>query len=678
MVPVLFGLVIAYGCLGAAAAQETVTGKLSISIQGHDGWLNALVLQDSPRTVFNITNWQQLLRQGLPSDVRSGAVVTVTGFRVSHDASKTTAVQLTATKVALVKLAPPAKLLSVSAAGGVRPQILPKADMTVLIIRPRLPSTCVAPGNSAVGSGNATAWPPVIAEVNALQKACTGGRLTYQPPVVTPYIDIPCTPMPAGNRCDGAAYWQWVADARSLLPKYNYDENKFDHLVVDLPIMQDCNGVAGQGEMGGKLMVVMQLIWSGGAAHEFGHNYMLSHSSKLLLAPSDPLPANMPVNNPLDDSNLMGYASGVRTCFSLPMSTSIGLTGVRKFLPSQLSPGKWVATQLKPSWAATPQGAVFTPANGAQANWAVWASYIVSTGSPYKTLLTTPQYNKAVLIHLTNPQWLNFGAPAVYRIRAMQSGDIFRWTRTGLVFKFVSTTTDGQIANIQVCREVTGVTCKWVDSSTKVQAVGNKVRLMLPTMDSHSDWCLRGCSSGSCQLPRIGAGAYPPGLANAYFSRPCPADNSSQWQAIVHASGFQRWKNVATGKCLSLRQAYAYNYAAPKGEFYLMKYRMALDSCNTAAPPDERQNPQLFLPQQVDAGPLTAYSSSLLYPNCDGCGVDNSICLEACPDVTAQGLPQPYCAKDIPASSSTTQNTIAVAGYCWLQNHQRLKVVSAK
>ncbi len=62
-----------------------------------------------------------------------------------------------------------------------------------------------------------------------------------------------------------------------------------------------------------------------------------------------------PVNNPLDDSNLMGYASGVRTCFSLPMSTSIGLTGVRKFLPSQLSPGKWVATQLKPSWAATPQ-----------------------------------------------------------------------------------------------------------------------------------------------------------------------------------------------------------------------------------------------------------------------------------------------------------------------------------
>ena len=40
-------------------------------------------------------------------------------------------------------------------------------------------------------------------------------------------------------------------------------------------------------------MVVMQLIWSGGAAHEFGHNYRLSHSSKLVLAPSDPLPANM-------------------------------------------------------------------------------------------------------------------------------------------------------------------------------------------------------------------------------------------------------------------------------------------------------------------------------------------------------------------------------------------------
>ena len=76
--------------------------------------------------------------------------------RVPYDASKTIAVQLSATKVALVKQAPPAKLLSVSAAGGVRPQILPKANMTMLIIRPRLPSTCVAPGNSAVGSGNAT------------------------------------------------------------------------------------------------------------------------------------------------------------------------------------------------------------------------------------------------------------------------------------------------------------------------------------------------------------------------------------------------------------------------------------------------------------------------------------------------------------------------------------------
>ena len=58
-----------------------LAGKLSVSIQGHDGGLNALVLQDSPRTVFNITNWQQLLRQGLPSDVRSGAVVAVTGSR---------------------------------------------------------------------------------------------------------------------------------------------------------------------------------------------------------------------------------------------------------------------------------------------------------------------------------------------------------------------------------------------------------------------------------------------------------------------------------------------------------------------------------------------------------------------------------------------------------------------
>ena len=108
---------------------------------------------------------------------------------------------------------------------------------------------------------------------------------------------------------------------------------------------------------------------------------------------------------------------------------------------------------------------------------------------------------------------------------------------------------------------------EWVDNVAKTQAVGNKVRLVLPMMDSRSDWCLRGCSSSSCQLPRTGSGAYPAGLANAYFTRPCPADNSSQWQSIVHASGFQRWKNVATGKCLSLRQAYAYNYA---GEIWAM------------------------------------------------------------------------------------------------------------
>ena len=66
--------------------------------------------------------------------------------------------------------------------------------------------------------------------------------------LVTPLITLGAS-IPT-HRCDGAAYWQWVADARSLLPKYNYDENKFDHLVVDLPVMQDCNGVAGQGEVG--------------------------------------------------------------------------------------------------------------------------------------------------------------------------------------------------------------------------------------------------------------------------------------------------------------------------------------------------------------------------------------------------------------------------------------------
>ena len=52
----------------------------------------------------------------------------------------------------------------------------------------------------ALQSFRVQAWPPVIAEVNNFQKACTGGRLTYQSPVVTPYIDIPCTPMPTGNR----------------------------------------------------------------------------------------------------------------------------------------------------------------------------------------------------------------------------------------------------------------------------------------------------------------------------------------------------------------------------------------------------------------------------------------------------------------------------------------------
>lgn len=67
---------------------------------------------------------------------------------------------------------------------------------------------------------------------------------------------------------------------------------------------------------------------------------------------------------------------------------------------------------------------------GAQtSDWRVWASYIVSTSSPYGDLLTNRVYNKAVVLHVTSDSWDWGGVPAVYRVRVLQSGETFRWVR---------------------------------------------------------------------------------------------------------------------------------------------------------------------------------------------------------------------------------------------------------
>ncbi len=42
-------------------------------------------------------------------------------------------------------------------------------------------------------------------------------------------------------------------------------------------------------------------------------------------------------------------------------------------------------------------------------------------------MLPVPYYNEAVVLHLTDPNWQEYGVPEVYRVRVMQSGDVFRW-----------------------------------------------------------------------------------------------------------------------------------------------------------------------------------------------------------------------------------------------------------
>ncbi len=97
----------------------------------------------------------------------------------------------------------------------------------------------------------------------------------------------------------------------------------------------------------------------------------------------------------------------------------------------------------------------------------------------------------------------------------------------------------------------------------KAKPLAKAARLTLPTMGEYSDWCLRACTSSSCQLPRTinASQAFPPGVTNAFFSRPCPDDSSSAWLSVPHASGYVRWVNVATNQCLTLRVGTAYTYA---------------------------------------------------------------------------------------------------------------------
>jgi hypothetical protein len=84
-----------------------------------------------------------------------------------------------------------------------------------------------------------------------------------------------------------------------------------------------------------------------------------------------------------------------------------------------------------------------------------------------------------------------------------------------------------------------------------------RVRLVLPSMEPDKQWCLRACTAASCQLPS----GFPAKLGNAHFSQPCPQDESSMWFNVTRASGYVQWVNVATQKCLSLKQENLLDYS---------------------------------------------------------------------------------------------------------------------
>jgi hypothetical protein len=97
-------------------------------------------------------------------------------------------------------------------------------------------------------------------------------------------------------------------------------------------------------------------------------------------------------------------------------------------------------------------------------------------------------------------------------------------------------------------------------------------------------------------------------------------------------------------------------------EWDLLWYRLVLEPCNTASPPDFRSNQQLFLPQQNSTSGITFLYSALDYPQCTTCGTDVSLCVSACPDLSFGGR---HCAEYLPPPTAAAQHTLAMANFCW-------------
>lgn len=95
-------------------------------------------------------------------------------------------------------------------------------------------------------------------------------------------------------------------------------------------------------------------------------------------------------------------------------------------------------------------------------------------------------------------------------------------------------------------------------------------RLWLPAMSDQGqpdNWCLRACTRGRCALP---ASEFPAAanLRNVFFTSPCPKDSSAMWERLQHASGYTRYKNRATGRCLSIWTQGPFNLTGGDGHSF--------------------------------------------------------------------------------------------------------------
>ncbi len=93
---------------------------------------------------------------------------------------------------------------------------------------------------------------------------------------------------------------------------------------------------------------------------------------------------------------------------------------------------------------------------------------------------------------------------------------------------------------------------------------------------------------------------------------------------------------------------------------YYTKYRLVLEACNTAAPPDFRSNPQLF---KMSPDPTTGrlrLISGMYLPDCDTCGNVRLLTVEACRkwDTAA-------CKEYLTNQPANSRSVLAVAGYAW-------------